>query len=73
MFWNVASIGVGAGKFLGGRRIFAQISANLSEKNPNKMTSKKRLHFTGRKALQTPFLPKYHPSLPKFLHFPKKN
>ena len=28
------AIGVGAGKFLGMRRIFAQISANLPEKNP---------------------------------------
>jgi len=32
------------------------------------MTSKnKRLHFTGRNALQEPFLPKIHPSFPKFL------
>jgi len=41
-------IGVGAGKLLGVRRIFAQISPNLPEKTPKKMTSKKRkkqLHF----------------------------
>jgi len=39
-------IGVGAGKFLGVRRYFAQISPNLPEKISNKMTAKrKRLHF----------------------------
>jgi len=67
-------IGVGAGKFLGVRRIFARISANLPEKNPKKMTSKKNKNdrislgaFFPVKAPQAPFLPKFHPSLPKFL------
>jgi len=61
-------IGVKAGKFWGVRRTFAQISANLPKK------SKKRLYFTGRifssQGTSTtifPFLPKFHPSLPKFL------
>jgi len=40
------NISVGAGKFLGVRRIFAQISPNLPKKYSKKMTSKqKRLHF----------------------------
>jgi len=34
-------IGVGAGKFFGVQRIFVQISPNLPEKTPKKMTSKK--------------------------------
>jgi len=40
------NIGVGAGKFLGVRRIFSQISPNFPENIPKKMASKeKRLHF----------------------------
>jgi len=35
------NIGVGAGKFLGVRRNFAQISTHLPKKNPKKITSKK--------------------------------
>jgi len=39
-------IGVGAGKFLGVRRIFAQISANLPEKiSKENGLQKKCLHF----------------------------
>jgi len=38
------SMGEGVSKFLGVRRIFAQISPNLPEKTLQKMTSKKRLH-----------------------------
>jgi len=45
--YTYENIGVGAGKVLGVRRIFAQISANLPEKNPKKK-KKQRMHFTGR-------------------------
>jgi len=38
-------IGVGAGKFLGVRRNFAQISPNLPEKNSKENDLKKRLHL----------------------------
>jgi len=63
--------GVGADKFWVVRRNIAQISANLPDLNPKKKTSKKQQHFTWRifqiKALQAPFLPKFHPSFPKLL------
>jgi len=59
-------IGVGAGKSLGVRGIFPQFPQNCP-KNPKKRPPKKRLHFTGRKALQGQFLPKFHPSFPKSL------
>jgi len=39
------SIGVGAGKFLGMRRMFAQISPNLPEKNSKKKRSSKKTAF----------------------------
>jgi len=61
------NIGVGAVKLLGVQIIFAQISANLPEKNPKKLTSKKGGAFFHIKELQAPFLPKFHQSLPKFL------
>jgi len=69
LFRRTGCIGVGADKFLGVRRVFAQISANLPEKNPKKMTSKKCISlggFSHVKALQASFLPKFYPSLPKF-------
>ena len=42
----IVTIGVGTGNFLGSRRTFAQISANVPEKYSNrKWPQKKRLHF----------------------------
>jgi len=64
-------IGVGANKFLGVRRNIAQISANLPEIKSKENDLQKQQHFTRRifqvKALQTPFLRKFHPSFPKLL------
>jgi len=55
-------IGVGAGKFLGVWKIFAQISPNLLASALFQV-----------KALQAPFLPKFTPNLPKFPpNFPEK-
>jgi len=62
----------GADKFLGVRRILAQISTNLPEKESKENDfHKKRLHFTGRivfqsEAVQAPCLPKFHQNFPKF-------
>jgi len=53
--WEQANFWVG--------RNFAQISRNLPKKYPKKQ----QLHFTGRKALQARFLPKFNSRLPKFL------
>jgi len=39
------TIGVGAGKFLGVGKIFAQISPTLPEETPKKMTSKEKEHI----------------------------
>ena len=59
-------IGVGAGKFLGVRRIFAQTSPHLPEKNSKENDLKKTIasHFKlgaffQFEALQAPFLPKF--------------
>jgi len=66
-------IGVGAGKFLGVRRIFAQITPNLPEKNSkeNDLQKTTTFHFMlgvffQIKALQAPSLSKFPPNLPKF-------
>jgi len=56
-------IGVGAGKFLGMRRIFAQTSPNLPEKHSKENDFKKRLQFM---LVPASFLPKFYPNLPKF-------
>jgi len=68
------SMGEGVSRFLGVRRIFAQISPNLPEKNSteNDLQKTTACHFMcgaffSIKALQAPFLPKFHPNLPKFL------
>jgi len=73
------NIGVGAGKFLGLRRIFAQIPQISPKNTPKKMTSKKMAAFLFTlaaffqiTALQAPFLPKFSTNLPKFpLTYPK--
>jgi len=69
-------IGLVAGKFLGVRRIFAQISPNMPEKysEENDLPKKKQktnafLSMLGAffqiKALQAPFLPKFSLTCPK--------
>ena len=73
-------IGVGAGKFLGVRRILSKFSETCP-KNSKENDLKKWLHFIPFgalffqiKALEAQFLPKFTPNLPKFpLTCPKKN
>jgi len=69
-------VGVGADKFLGVRRNFAQISPNLSEKSSKENDLKKTIasHFKlGAfflfEALQAPFLPKFPQTCPDFVGF----
>jgi len=71
-------IGVGAGKYLGVRRIFARISPNLPEKFLGKflrisshedlfgLTSKRRVPFLQIKQGWAPVLPVFSSSLPRF-------
>jgi len=65
------SIGVGAGKFLGVRRIFARISPNLPENNSEENDIQKNdcilihLHFVKTKHFKHHFLPKFSQTCPK--------
>jgi len=56
-------------QIFGGAKNFCPNIRKLARKRSkdNDLQKKKRLHFTGRKAVQASFLLKLHPSLPKFI------
>jgi len=80
VYSSLYNIVVGTGKFLRVRRIFAQISPNLPDKNSKENDRQKNWcisfhvgHIFQIKALQAPNLPKFPPNLSKFpLTCPKR-